>query len=161
MKKKISEHIQKYLTKHAGEEEKLNEFAVFIEDFFTKIPEEHTTVHNDFYIEVENFTDEIDEEMIIAIVENLRQKNGEISGEKWSLEDAKNVVKQYDVKTKIEACGKTLDCYKFWLALNYVYATHYSINRTINGYVDLAIDEYCNKNVCFDTTIRKIFEKIN
>jgi hypothetical protein len=160
MKKTISEHIQKYITKHAGEEEKLNQFAIFIEDFFSNIPEEHEDVHEEFYIEIENFANEIDEEMIIEIIENLRHKDGTVSGAKWSLEEAKSVVKQYDVKNKIETNAKSFDCHKFWLALNYVYAVHYSINRTINGYIDLAIDEYCNKNICFDTTIRKIFEKI-
>jgi hypothetical protein len=160
MKKKISEFINNYLVKHAGEEDKINGFAVFVEDFFSSIPDEHAIVHSDFYSEVENFTEEIDEEMITEVVECLRHKDGTLSGAKWSLEEVKNVVKQYDVKAKIEAIGKTFDCHKFWFALNYVYAVHYSINRTINGYVDLAIDEYCNKNVCFDTTIRKIFERI-
>ena len=160
MKKKISEHIQSYLVKHMGEEEKINEFAIFVDDFFGKMPEEYSDIHGEFYSEIENFTNEIDEEMIVEIISCLRHKDGSISGAKWSLEEAKTVAKQYDVKNKIETCGKSFDCHKFWLALNYVYAVHYSINRTINGYVDLAIDEYCNKNICFDTTIRKIFETI-
>jgi hypothetical protein len=160
MKKTIGEHIQRYLTKHAGEEEKIETFATFIEEFFTSMPEEQAGIHEAFYTEIEEFTDEIDDEMIEAIISALRHKNGELSGEKWSLEETRNVVKQYDVKTKIETCGKQFDCYKYWLALNYAYATHYSINRTINGYIDLAVDEYCNKNICFDDTIKKIFEKI-
>jgi hypothetical protein len=160
MKKRISEYINEYLIKHAGDEEKISGLATFIEDFFTSIPSEHAIIHSDFYSEVENFTEEIDEEMIIEVIENLRHKDGTISGAKWSLEEAKTVVKQYDVKSKIEAAGKVFDCHKFWLALNYVYAVHYSINRTINGYIDLAIDEYTNKNICFDKVIRHIFEKI-
>jgi hypothetical protein len=160
MKKKMSEHIQKYLLKHMSEEEKLSNFAAFIENFFENIPEEYDDIHTDFYVEIENFTNEIDEEMIIEAATLLRYKNGELAGAKWSLEEVKNVVKQYDVKAKIEACSKEFDCYKFWFALNYVYAVHYSVNRTINGYIDLAIDEYCNKNICFDSTIRKIYEKV-
>jgi hypothetical protein len=160
MKKKISDYINHYLKKHAGEEDKMAEFAIFIEDFFSKVPDEHAVVHSDFYSEIENFADEIDEEMILEVIECLRFKDGTFSGAKWTLEEAKNVVKQYDVKTKIESLGKTFDCHKFWLALNYVYAVHYSINRTINGYIDLAIDEYTNKNICFDKVIRSIFEKI-
>jgi hypothetical protein len=160
MKKKISEHITGYLMKHAGEEDKITEFATFVEDFFENVPDEHEDVHYDFYSEVESFTTEIDEEMIHEIISSLRTKEGNISGVKWTLEESKSVVKQYDVKGKVEACGKSFECHKFWFALNYVYAVHYSINRTINGYVDLAIDEYCNKNICFDTTIRKIFERI-
>jgi hypothetical protein len=160
MKKKISEYIETYLIKHMGEEAKLVEFASFVEDFFTGVPEEFAEIHGDFYDEVENFTTEVDEEMIIEIMNHLRHKDGTLSGTKWTLEEAKNVAKQYDVMAKVEACGKNFECHKFWFALNYVYATHYSINRTINGYIDLAIDEYCNKNICFDTTIKKIFEKI-
>jgi hypothetical protein len=160
MKKKISEHITTYLLKHNGETEKIEEFATFVEEFFEHAPEEHDELIEDFYYEVENFATEIDEEMLAEIVTHLKTKDGTITGAKWNFEEAKSVVKQYDVKTKIEACGKIFDCHKFWFALNYVYATHYSINRTINGYVDLAIDEYCNKNICFDATIRKIFEKI-
>jgi hypothetical protein len=160
MKKKISEYIKHYLTKHLGEEEKIEEFAKFVENFFMNISEEHSDVHLDFYSEVENFAEEIDEEMITEVIENLRFKDGSISGEKWTLDEAKNVAKQYDVKGKIEAVGKIFDCHKFWFSLNYVYATHYSINRTINGYVDLAIDEYTNKNMCFDYIIRHIFDKI-
>lgn len=160
MKKKISEHISNYLMKHAGEEEKIMAFSNFIDDFFTNVPEDYSMIHHEFYSEIENFTEEIDEEMITEVIGSLRHKDGSISGEKWSLEDAKNVVKQYDVKNKIDSHGKHFDCHKFWLALNYVYAVHYSINRTINGYVDLAIDEYTNKNICFDSIIRKIFEKI-
>jgi hypothetical protein len=160
MKKKISDYITGYLIKHAGEENKIGEFAIFIEDFFSNIPEEYSEIHSDFYSEVENFAEEIDEEMISEIIDNLRFKDGTISGMKWSLEEVKTVVKQYDVKGKIEGIGKAFDCHKFWLALNYVYAVHYSINRTINGYVDLAIDEYTNRNICFDKIIRSIFEKI-
>lgn len=160
MKKKINELIKGYLVKHAGEEEKIEEFSMFIEEFFDKKHEEHPEVHTSFYAEVEDFVEEVDEEMITAVVTELRHKDGSLSGAKWSLEDAMTVAKQYDVKTKVESCGCKHDCHKFWFAMNYVYAVHYSINRTINGYVDLAIDEICNKNVCFDKIIKKIFEKI-
>lgn len=160
MKKKISEHISKYLMKHIADEEKLHEFSEFIEEFFYTLPEEHEDVKSEFYVEIENFADEIDEEMLTQVVESLRYKDGTLSGAKWSIEDVKGVAKQYDAKTKVESTGKKFDCHKFWFAMNYVYAVHYSINRTINGYVDLAVDEYTNKNICFDTTIRKIFEKI-
>jgi hypothetical protein len=160
MKKTITEYASHYLTKHANEEEKIHEFSEFLNNFFEAIPEDNKDIHKAFYMEIESFTNEIDEEMIVEIISSLKHKDGTASGAKWSLEEAQTVVKQYDAKNKIENCGKTFDCHKFWFALNYVYAVHYSINRTINGYVDLAIDEYCNKNICFDATIRKIFEGI-
>jgi recombinational DNA repair protein RecT len=158
--KKISEYINHYLHKNAGNEEKIESFSQFIENFFANIDDEHSIVHVDFSNEIENFTEEVDTEMITAVVANLRHKDGTLSGEKWNIEEVKTVVKQYDVKNKIEAIGKMFDCHKFWLSLNYAYATHYSINRTINGYIDLAIDEYTNRNICFETLIKKIFEKI-
>jgi hypothetical protein len=76
------------------------------------------------------------------------------------LEEVESVAKQYDVKSKFEGTGKQCDLMKFWVAMNYVYASHYSINRTINGYIDLAVDELTNKNICFDSLLKKIFEKI-
>jgi predicted component of type VI protein secretion system len=160
MKKKISEFISGYLVKHAGDEEKIEKFSEFIDSFFSNISEEHSEVHTDFYTEVEDFTEEIDEAMMVEIVDSLRHKDGTHVGAKWTLEEVSTVAKQYDVKAKIEACGKEFCCDKFWLALNYVFAVHYSINRTINGYIDLAIDEYCNKNICFDKIIKTIFAKI-
>lgn len=160
MKKSISDYVASYLTKHTGDEEKISEFSNFICDFFEKMDEDYGEVKTAFYSEIEDFTEEIDEEMIKEIIENLKHRDGSHSGAKWSLEEAKQVAKQYDVQTKIETLGKKYDCMKFWLALNYVFAVHYSINRTINGYVDLAIDEYTNKNICFDDLIKRVFEKM-
>jgi hypothetical protein len=160
MKKSISEHIHHYLIKHAGNEEKMGEFSEFIEGFFCDMEEDYAEVKSGFYSELEDFTDELDEEMIHAVVEKFKRKDGTISGVKWSLEEIENVAKQYDVKSKLEGTGRSCDLLKFWVSMNYVYAVHYSINRTINGYIDLAIDEYTNKNICFDTLLKKIFEKI-
>ena len=43
----------------------------------------------------------------------------------------------------------------------YVYATHYNINRSLSGYVELAIDEIMNKNVCLEEYMKKMIEKIH
>jgi hypothetical protein len=160
MKKKMSEYIKHYLMKHSGDEEKIHAFSGFVEDFFHSIPEDHEKIKDDFLYELEDFAEEIDEEMMVSMVEKLQHKDGTLSGEKWSLDEVMTVSKQYDVKNKIESIGKKFDCHKFWFALNYVYAVHHSINRTINGYIDLAIDEYTNKNIFFDKIIKKIFEKM-
>jgi hypothetical protein len=138
----------------------MEEFSNFIEAFFCNMEEEYGDVKAGFYTELEDFTDELDEEMIHAMVEKFKRKDGTISGIKWTLEEVEGVVKQYDVKSKLEGTGKPCDMLKFWVSMNYVYAVHYSINRTINGYIDLAVDEYTNKNICFDTLLKKIFEKI-
>jgi hypothetical protein len=158
--KKIKESVVKYITKHAQHEEKIHEFAEFLEKFFQDMDEEFDDVKHAFYDEVENFTNEIDEEMLTAIIENLKRRDGTAGGLKWTKEDVNAVVHQYDVISKLSQHGKTYDPVKFWFAMNYVYATHFSVSRTINGYVDLAIDEITNKNMCFDDLIRRIFEKI-
>lgn len=160
MKKSISENIHHYLLKHEGNAEKMKEFSDFVEDFFCDMEEEYSEVKSGFYAELEDFTEELDEEMLHEIVAKFKRKDGTVSGVKWTLEEVENVAKQYDVKSKLEGTGKQCDVLKFWVSMNYVYATHYSINRTINGYIDLAVDEYANKNICFDALLKKIFEKI-
>lgn len=160
MRKTISDYVSAYLKKHTGNEEKIDEFSEFLCNFFNGMDDEYSDVKSAFYSEVEDFTEELDEEMIREVVENLKHRDGSQSGVKWTLEDTTTVAKQYDAKAKIEALGKKFDALKFWLALNYVYAVHYSVNRTINGYVDLAIDEYTNKNICFDDLIKRVFEKM-
>lgn len=160
MKKSISENILHYLTKHTGNEEKMKELSNFIEAFFCEIEDDYAEVKTGFYSELEDFTDEIDEEMLHEIVGKFKRKDGTVSGIKWTLEEVENIARQYDVKSKLEETNKKCDILKFWVSMNYVYATHYSINRTINGYIDLAVDEYANKNICFDTLLKKIFEKI-
>lgn len=160
MKKSIKENIHHYLVKHANDEEKVKEFSNFIDSFFQEIEEDYAEVKAGFHAELSDFTEELDEEMIHEIVAKFKRKDGTVSGVKWSMDEVENVMKQYDVKSKLEGTGKHCDVLKFWVAMNYVYATHYSLNRTINGYIDLAVDEYTNKNICFDTLLKKIFEKI-
>lgn len=160
MKKAINKTISEYLTKHGSEVEKIEGFSMLIENFFETMDEEYHDVKEAFYDEVENYTDEIDEEMVNAIINNLRKKDGTYMGQKWSMEEVESVCKQYDVRHKVEALHKHYEPLKFWLAMNYVFAVHNSPNRTINGYVDLAIDEMTNKNICFEDLIKKIFKKI-
>ena len=160
MKKKISELIAGYMSKHADDQEKISEFSNFIDTFFEDMDEELIDVKEAFYDELKDMTEEITDDMIHDIVDNLRRKDGIHSGMKWSKEETESVARQYDAESKLKAIGKKYCPMKFWLAMNYVYAVHYSVSRTINGYVDLAIDELANKNICFDDLIKKIFEKI-
>jgi hypothetical protein len=160
MRKTISESIHHYLTKHHENDDKMKEFSKFIEDFFCDMEEDYSEVKAGFLMEIEDFTEELDEEMLHEIVAKFKRKDGTVSGVKWTLEEVESVAKQYDVKSKLEGTDKHCDILKFWVAMNYVYATHYSINRTINGYIDLAVDEYANKNICFDSLLKKIFDKI-
>lgn len=158
--KRINEYIKKYLHKHSGHEEKMSHFADFIDGFFNSMDEEHMDIKEAFYEELEDFTEEVDEDMARAIINNLKKKDGAHVGMKWSMEEVESVCKQYDVRNKVEALGKHYDPVKFWLSMNYVYAVHCSVNRSTTGYVDLAIDEMTNKNICFDSLFKHVFKKI-
>jgi hypothetical protein len=157
---KIKKNIHQYLERHAAEMSKVEEFAMFIEEFFENVDEEHKEIAMIFKEELDDFVYEIDEEMAIFIVENLKKRDGSLSGMKWTREEVSVVAKQNEVEKKIMASGKTYDCLKFWVAMNYVYAVHYNINRTINGYIELAIDELTNRNICFDDLVKRISKKI-
>lgn len=160
MKKNIGKVISTYLEKHAGHTEKIKEFSNFIEGFFDGMEEDYQDVKDAFYDEVEDFTEEVDETMIRAIIDNLRKRDGTVTGLKWSIDETESVCRQYDAKNKIEVLGKTYDPLKFWFAMNYVYAVHNSVNRTVNGYVELAIDEIMNKNICLEDLVKRIFKKM-
>jgi hypothetical protein len=160
MKKQISEYINHYITKHISHEDKLSDLSEFIHDFFNNMDDEYLEVKEAFYEALESFTGEIDEDMARAIIENLKKKDGSHSGMKWTVEEVETVCKQYDVRSKVEILGKRYDSVKFWIAMNYVYAVHFSINRSTTGYIDLAIDEMTNKNMCFDELVKNVFRKL-
>ena len=79
---------------------------------------------------------------------------------KWSHAETDSVAKQNNIQEKVEALHKKYDNTRFWLAMNYVYAVHYNINRTTNGYIELAVDEMTNKNICFDDLLKRITRKL-
>lgn len=157
---KIKKHIDSFFEKYANDKERIGKFSEFVENFFHEMPEEYYDVKEAFEEELEEIVDEIDEEMVKTIVENLRFRDGKISGERWTKEETINYCRQYDAKNKIKELGKEPDELYFYFAMNYVYAVHNDANRTINGYVNLAIDEITNKNLCISHLIKKIFKKI-
>lgn len=157
---KIKKYMDSYLTKHSDDIEKREELSNFIEKFFCEMDEEYEDVKEAFIEELGEFVEEVDEEMLVAILENIKKKDGTRTGIKWTKEETNSVANQYDVKTKVEAAGKKYDPVYYWFAMNYVYAVHNNANRTLNGYVELAVDELCNKNICFHDVIKKIFKKL-
>ena len=72
MKKKISELIAGYMSKHADDQEKISEFSNFIDTFFEDMDEELIDVKEAFYDELKDMTEEITDDMIHDIVDNLR-----------------------------------------------------------------------------------------
>lgn len=155
MKMSISEMIKEYISKHKDDVEKIEVLASGIEEFFDESEEKDS-----FWHKIYDVTDEITEDMIISAANTFKRKDGTHSDIKWTIEETDSVCRQYDVKSKVEMYGKKYDHYKFWFAMNYVYAVHFNINRTLNGYVDLAIEELVNHNVCFDKLIREIYDNI-
>ena len=59
MKKKINEFIKHYLDKHSGHDEKIEGFAMFIENFFCEMDEEYEDVSSEAGIELEGTMIEI------------------------------------------------------------------------------------------------------
>jgi hypothetical protein len=157
---KIKKNIHQYLEKNGTDIGKMEAFAMFVEEFFEGVEEEYKEIAIAFKEELDDFVYEIDEEVAIFIVENLKKRDGTVAGVKWSKEETNAVAKQNDVERKIAASGKPYDCLKFWIAMNYVYAVHYNVNRTTNGYIELAIDELTNRNICFEDLVKKISKKI-
>ena len=158
MKKTVGEMVVEYLKKNRDHTEKIEGLASVLDNVLEK--DENTDVKYDMISEVEDYTVEYDEDTIKNIVSSLKRRDGGISGEHWNIEETSNVAKQYDVENKVKELGKTYCDLKFWFAMNYVFAVHYSITRTMNGFVELAIDEITNKNICFDNIIKQIFEKM-
>lgn len=157
---KIKKNIQSYLEKNINSPEKVEKFASFVEDFFKDMDEDKEYIIHQFEDDLEEITDEIDENMLKIIIENLRKRDGSHSEIKWTHDETSVLCSQYGVADKLKSLGKEYDKTKFWFAMNYVYATHYSSNRLNSGYVELAIDELCNKNIRFDDIIKKIFKKM-
>jgi hypothetical protein len=157
---KIKHNIHEYLKKHGTDSTKMEDFAVFVDNFFTNVEEGYHDIAEAFCEELEDFVYEIDEEMAVEILNSFVRRDGTPSGMKWSLAETDAVAKQNMVAEKIESVHKRYDNIKFWLAMNYVYAAHYNINRTTNGYIELAIDELTNRNVCFDDLLKKISKNL-
>lgn len=161
MRKKIADYIAEYLEKHTGHEEHTRKLANFIEDFITSKSEEDKELEllESFYEEIEEFTDELTEEDIAAMIKCFKHRDGSESGMKWTIEEIDSVATQYNAPAKLAELGHDFCLPIFWLAMNYVYATHFSVSRTINGYLELAIDELANKNVCFERLVKHLMRK--
>lgn len=157
---RIKHNIHEYLKKHGTDHTKIENFASFVDNFFTNVEDGYHDIADAFCEELEDFVYEIDEEMAAEIVNSLVKRDGTPSGMKWTHAETDSVAKQNGIAEKVEALHKKYDDVKFWLAMNYVYAVHYNINRTTNGYIELALDELTNKNVCFDDSLKKIMKKL-
>lgn len=153
--KMIKEKILEFISKNKEDHEKLEAFATFIDDYF---PDEEKKT---FTKKLNDALGEVDEDDVCEIIKELKRRDGTLSGMKWGKLEADSVATQYNLRSKFREYGHEYDCLTFWFAINYVYATHYNINRSLSGYVELAIDEIMNKNVCLEEYMKKMIEKIH
>jgi len=160
MTKRINETLSNYIIKHLDDQEKIKELTTFIEAFFVDLGDDFEDIKEIFAEELNEYTYEVTEEELDEAAKKLVRKDGTISGIKWDHEEIENVIKQYGVKEKFTELKCRFCPLYFWFAMNYVYATHYNTNRTLTGYIELAIDELCNKNVCFDHILKDISKHI-
>ena len=154
MTKKINEIMSSYILRHKDEDERLVELSKFVEAFFTDLGDDFSDIKEIFAESLCDYTYEISEEEVEEAVKKLMRKDGVISGIKWTKAEIESISKQYSIKDKFSELGCSYNELYFWAAMNYVYATHFNTNRSIVGYIELAIDEMCNKNVGFDLILK-------
>lgn len=156
---KISHHLQQFTEKHPHDIEKMVELQELIGNFFDReVYEKAYDLYADFKEELEDFVYELTEEIIVEAASFLKRKDG-FTGAKWTREEVDSVAKQFDAEMKVKSHDKDYDPLLFWFAMNYAYATHSALNKTISVYIDLAVDEMTDKNVCIKEKIREIHRR--
>lgn len=152
----ISDYIMSYLEKYKEHPEKVKNLIKFISDFFENLHNEDASIKDSFIEELDEFINDINDQTIAETIKMLKHRDGSESGIKWNKDEVDAIVIQYKIPEKLESYGEAYNKLYFWFDMNYVYAVHYNENREVSGYVELAIDEYCNKNSCWRKYVRKI-----
>jgi hypothetical protein len=129
---------------------------LFEELICDELKHNHRELHDEFMEEFLLITDAITDEEIEEAVCNLCRKDG-TRGAKWTREETDTVIGQFNIRDK---ALKEFSNIEFWFAMNYAFAVHGAPNKTISTYIDLALDEMFDKNVCFKTKVRILNEKI-
>ncbi len=152
---KIKELLYDYMEKHRENLNKLEELAEFVQDFFCdEIKPYDNEVYHEFKEELDDFTFEIDKDVVEVAVEHLKRKDGK-TGVKWSMADTDSVGKQYNVFVN----HPELDSCIWFFSMNYAYAMHYDSVYALADYIRLGIDEAFAENVCITSIIKKIYKK--
>jgi recombinational DNA repair protein RecT len=156
---KISHHLQHFTEKHPHDIDKMTELQEMIGSFFDhRVYEKDYDMYVEFKEELEDFVYELTDEIIIETASYLKRKDGFV-GPKWSREEVESVAKQFDAENKVKSHDKEYCPILFWFAMNYAYATHSALNKTISVYIDLAVDELTDKNICIKDKIREIHKR--
>lgn len=149
------EKLKKYVERHPSVEQ-MEELGDLLEELISvELKENHHEMYLEFMAEFDELVNEITDEDIIFAAENLCRKDG-AKGPKWSMEETDKLMHQFNIKEKSH---KEIREIEFWFAMNYAFATHASPNKTISVYIDLALDELHDKNVCFKHKIKLLNEK--
>lgn len=146
-----------YLKKHHGDEVAFEKMGDLFEDLICNdLKENHREMYNVFMENFHSLTDQITDEDICEAIEHLHRKDG-IVGPKWSKDEVISVMHQFNVREKTTEHFSDVE---FWAAMNYAFASHAAPNKTMSAYIDLAMDELFDKNVCFKKKMKFIIEKI-
>ena len=147
--------LKDYVARHPSVEQ-MEDLGDLLEELIdVELKENHHEIYVEFMEEFDEIIDEITEEDIIFAAEHLCRKDGS-KGPKWSREETDKLIGQFGIRDKAH---KEFTEVGFWFAMNYAFATHASPNKTISVYIDLALDELQDKNVCFKHKIKLLNEK--
>jgi hypothetical protein len=155
----MKKEIRHYIERHHGNPDSMEPLMELFEEL---VCEELKTENPELYIEfMEEFNElmnEITEEDIHDAVASLIKKDG-TRGAKWSREETDSLIGQFNIRDRV---GRDrFEEIDFWFAMNYAFANHSAPNKTVSSYIELAIDEMLDQNVCFNKKIRIINEQHN
>lgn len=142
---KISEQISEHIANIKECPEKIAAFSEFIEKFMDDAEDDMKIA---FAQELDDIICGLTESGLGKLIEGFVHRDGTAAGMHWKRSDIDEVTKQNDIIAKVESYGKEYSPMHFWVAMNYAYAVHFNPSRSTAGYIELAIDEYCNRNIC-------------
>lgn len=151
----MKQQIKHYITRHHGDPESMEPLMDLFEELVCdELKHNYPELFSDFMIEFNELMNEITDDDIISAVSFLVRKDGS-TGAKWSREETDSLIHQFNIREK---AGKKFDDIDFWFAMNYAFANHSAPNKTISAYIELALDEMLDKNICFNKKIRTLNE---
>jgi hypothetical protein len=151
----MKKQIKHYIARHHGDPDSMEPLMDLFEDLVCdELKHNHPELYHEFMEEFNELMNEITEEDIINAVGMLMKKDG-TRGPKWAREETDSLIHQFNIREK---AGKKFEDIDFWFAMNYAFANHSAPNKTISAYIDLALDEMLDKNVCFKKKIRILNE---
>jgi hypothetical protein len=134
----------------------MEQFSDMLEGFICdEVKEHHPEMHERFMAEFHELMNApTNYEIEMAVGALIRKDHA--NGPKWGLDDVKTVAAQFNLHEKTD--NKFSD-HELWFAMNYAFAVHGAPNKTMSAYIELAIDELHDPNVCYKDKIRVLAAK--